>query len=188
MYWERFAVFDVETPNSANNRMSAIGVTIVSQGQIVQHLETLIDPETHFDPFNVQLTGITPQAVQGKPTFPVLWDLLEPMLNNSILVAHNAPFDLSVLARCLKHYGIRWQDNPRYLCTCQVGRKHLRHLPDRKLNTICSHLQIPLDHHRAGSDSEACAKILIHYLQQGIDLTPFLRTYDMTTIRTKPHC
>ena len=69
MYWERFAVFDVETPNSANNRMSAIGVTIVSQGQIVQHLETLIDPETHFDPFNVQLTGIRRRRCRVSPPF-----------------------------------------------------------------------------------------------------------------------
>lgn len=188
--FDRFVVFDVETPNAANDRMSAIGVTVVEQRQITRHLDTLIDPETHFDPFNVELTGITPQMVRGNPTFPVLWQMLEPMLRDSILVAHNAPFDMSVLARCLEHYGIVWTQYPRYLCTCQVGRKYLSHLPDRKLNTICRHLSIPLDHHKAGSDSQACAKILQHYLQQGIDLTPFIRTYDLTNIRTLPkgHC
>ena len=39
---------------------------------------------------------------RGQPDFPALWQLLEPMLQNSILVAHNAPFDLRVLASCLR--------------------------------------------------------------------------------------
>lgn len=189
MFSERFVVFDVETPNSANDRMSAIGVTVVENGQIVRQLDTLVDPETHFDPFNIDLTGITPQQVRGKPNFPMLWQLLEPIFRDSILVAHNAPFDMSVLARCLCHYGIVWHSYPQYLCTCQVGRKHLAYLPNKKLNTICQHLNIPLEHHQAGSDSAACAKILIHYLQQGIDLRPYIRTYDLYHCRTLPkHC
>ena len=186
MFCDRFVVFDVETPNAANDRMSAIGVTVVEQGQITRQLETLIDPETHFDPFNIELTGITPQMVRGKPTFPVLWQMLEPMIRDSVLVAHNAPFDMSVLARCLNHYGIVWHRNPQYLCTCQVARKHLCHLENKKLNTICKYLNIPLDHHRAGSDSQACARILIHYLQQGVNLSAYIRTYDIRNIRTLP--
>ena len=98
---ERYVAFDVETPNAQNRRMSAIGVCVIEQGQIVQELDTLVDPETHFDPFNVALTGITPEMERGQPTFAALWQLLEPMLRGSILVAHNAPFDLRVLASCL---------------------------------------------------------------------------------------
>ena len=41
---------------------------------------------------------------RGQPTFAALWQLLEPMLRGSILVAHNAPFDLRVLASCLHDY------------------------------------------------------------------------------------
>lgn len=89
---ERYVAFDVETPNAQNRRMSAIGVCVIEQGQIVQELDTLVDPETHFDPFNVALTGITPEMERGQPTFAALWQLLEPMLRGSILVAHNAPF------------------------------------------------------------------------------------------------
>ena len=46
---ERYVAFDVETPNAQNRRMSAIGVCVIEQGQIVQELDTLVDPETHFD-------------------------------------------------------------------------------------------------------------------------------------------
>ena len=120
---ERYVAFDVETPNAQNRRMSAIGVCVIEHGQIVQELDTLVDPETHFDPFNVALTGITPEMERGQPTFAALWQLLEPMLRGSVLVAHNAPFDLRVLASCLHDYHIDWQPEAAYLCTCQMGKR-----------------------------------------------------------------
>ena len=49
---ERYVAFDVETPNAQNRRMSAIGVSVIERGEIVQELYTLVDPQTHFDPFN----------------------------------------------------------------------------------------------------------------------------------------
>ena len=44
-----YVVFDVETPNRANDRMSAIGITIIRNGRIADDYYTLVDPETHFD-------------------------------------------------------------------------------------------------------------------------------------------
>ena len=102
----RFIAFDVETPNSYNNRISAIGVTVVEDGKIVEEFFTLVDPETYFSNFNIQLTGITPEAVEGAPTFEELWPRLEPVFSSGVLTAHNAPFDMSVLAKCLRAYPI----------------------------------------------------------------------------------
>ena len=68
----RYIVFDVETPNAANNRMSAIGLTVVEDGEILRELYTLVNPEASFDPFNIALTGISSASVRGKPTFPAL--------------------------------------------------------------------------------------------------------------------
>ena len=62
---QRYVAFDVETPNAQNRRMSAIGVSVIEGGQIVKELYTLIDPQTHFDPFNIALTGITPEMERG---------------------------------------------------------------------------------------------------------------------------
>ena len=152
---ERYVAFDVETPNAQNRRMSAIGVSVIERGEIVQELYTLVDPQTHFDPFNIALTGITPEQVRGQPDFPALWQLLEPMLEESILVAHNAPFDLRVLASCLHDYRIDWKPEAAYLCTCQMGRKAYPYLQNHKLNTLCDHLRLELDHHNAGSDASA---------------------------------
>ena len=70
---QRYIAFDVETPNSYNHRMSAIGVAVVEDGVIVEEFSTLVNPETHFDLFNIGLTGITPEAAAQAPTFAELW-------------------------------------------------------------------------------------------------------------------
>ena len=76
---ERFIAFDVETPNSYNHRMSSIGIAVIEQGRIVDSFSSLIDPETHFDAFNIALTGISPEIVENAPTFPELWDEIGDM-------------------------------------------------------------------------------------------------------------
>ena len=43
-----YIVFDVETPNSANNRMSAIGISAIKDNKIVANYFSLVDPETHY--------------------------------------------------------------------------------------------------------------------------------------------
>lgn len=181
---QRFVVFDVETPNWANDRMSAIGVTVVEGGRIVDELSTLVDPEVHFDPFNIQLTGITPEMAAQAPKFVQLWPKLEHIFGDSLLIAHNAPFDMSVLSKCLRAYGIPWRSTAYYACTCQMGRRCYPELADHRLNTMCAYLGIALDHHQAASDSRACAGLLMDYLRRGVDVEQFRRRYDMVNGRT----
>lgn len=181
---ERYIAFDVETPNSANDRMSAIGVTVIEDGVLVDEFATLVNPETYFQPFHVQLTGITPEMAAQYPTFGELWPFLADKLDGGLLAAHNAPFDMGVLSKCLRAYGIPWKERADYICTCQMGRKCFPELPNHRLNTLCTYLDIPLDHHQAGSDSRACAELLLHYLDQGIDVNSFQRSYDLLCART----
>lgn len=180
-----YVALDVETPNWRNDRISAIGVVLVEHGEQTTSFYSLVNPETSFDSFNIRLTGITPRMVRNQPTFPVLWELLRPLLERGILCAHNAPFDLGVLSHCLRDYGISW-DSPRgYVCTCQMGRRLLPQLPDHRLNTLADYLQIPLQHHNALSDTRACAALLQFYQKQA-DLTGFRRKYDFTNFKTVP--
>ena len=69
---ERYIAFDVETPNANNSSISGIGIAVVEGGMVVDSFSTLVDPEVSFDYFNMRLTGITPELVEGKPTFPEL--------------------------------------------------------------------------------------------------------------------
>ena len=174
----RFIAFDVETPNRYNRRMSAIGISVVEDDRIVDDFYSLVDPEQPFDWFNTKLTGISEESVVGAPTFPELWAEIEPIMNSGILAAHNASFDMGVLRRCLSDYGIAWKPNVQGLCTVLMGR---RLLPGQghKLNELCEYYGIGLDHHRADSDSRACAEILLRYIRSGAEPGRFIRNYNM---------
>lgn len=174
----RFVAFDVETPNRLNSRMSAIGITVIEDGVITEDFYSLVDPETHFDYFNIKLTGINEDTVRDAPTFPDLWTEIEPLMSSGILTAHNAVFDMGVLKKCLKDYGIFWKQNARYLCTVQMGRRVLPGM-SHKLNVLCDYYGISLDHHNAASDSQACAEILLRYIDAGADTGQYIRTYSL---------
>lgn len=175
----RYIVFDTETPNCRNNRMSAIGICVVEDGKIVEEFASLVNPEAHFDPFNIQFTGITPEAAAAAPTFSELWQEIQPLFDSGMLVAHNAVFDMGVLSKCLDAYGIRWHSWARYVCTVRFARAALPGMPNYKLNTLCNQLAIPLEHHQAGSDAHAAAELLLRCLEKG-DVSQCIRTYSMT--------
>ena len=172
----RYIVFDVETPNRYNNRMSAVGISVIENGAITEEFFSYVDPETHFDRFNTQLTGIDKNTVAGAPTFPELWERIEPIMSSGILAAHNAVFDLGVLKKCLRDYNIEWKDSVKYCCTVQIGRKAVPGI-SHKLNVLCGHYGIALDHHKADSDSHACAEILLRYLKDGVQEKNIIRSY-----------
>lgn len=180
----RAIVFDVETPNSANDSISAIGLTVVENGVVGDTYYTLVDPEAAFDPLNIALTGIRPDMVVGKPNFAELWQKMNRFFDAGLLVAHNAPFDMGVLTKCLRRYGIAWKTQVDYLCTCRVARAVYPSMPDHRLNTMCDRFHIDLDHHNAASDSRAAATLFSIYEQRGLIVPQFIRTYDLIYGRT----
>ena len=174
----RYIAFDVETPNRYNNRMSAIGISVIEDGAIAEEFYSLVDPEQPFDWFNTQLTGISAETVSDAPTFPALWEKIEPLMSSGVLVAHNASFDMGVLRKCLCAYEIPWKDTAKGLCTVTMGRSLLPGI-SHKLNDLCDYYGIVLNHHRADSDSHACAEIFLRYLEGGAAPEKFIRSFRM---------
>lgn len=174
----RYIAFDVETPNRYNNRMSAIGISVIENGEITADFYSLVNPEQPFDYFNTLLTGISAADVADAPTFPVLWERIEPVMSSGVLTAHNASFDMGVLRKCLHDYGIHWRPAVKGLCTVVMGRRLLPGI-SHKLNDMCDYYGIELAHHRADSDSRACAEILLRYIAGGAEPERFIRTYAM---------
>ena len=165
--------------------MSQIGLCVIEDGQITDARSSLVNPECGFDEFNIMLTGITPDAVAGAPCFAELWRRgLGEYLEGAILVAHNAPFDLAVLSKCLAAYGIVWKRTAQYLDTVRLARQAFPGLPNHKLNTLAYSLGLELDHHDAASDALACAGVLLASVERGVDPARFVRTYDFAARRT----
>ena len=175
----RYVVFDVETPNRYNDRMSAIGITVVQDGRIAGEFFSYVNPEAPFDSFNIRLTGISARTVACAPTFGELWRIIEPTMSSGVLVAHNAQFDMTVLKKCLRDYGIFWKSLAPYACTVQIGRRILPGI-SHSLNDPCAFYGIPLDHHKADSDSRAAAQILLRYLSGGVAVERYVRMWKLT--------
>ena len=175
----RYVIFDVETPNAKNDRMSSIGVAVVEDGKIVWEFYSLVNPETYFNSFNIALTGISERTVKDAPTFPEVFEKIKPAFESGLIVAHNAPFDMGVLSKCLRDYGIFWKASVPYLCTCKVARNLKLGTPNNKLNTLCDHFSIDLEHHNALSDARAAAKLVIEYEKMGCSPNKFASEYSL---------
>lgn len=178
MSTDRYIVFDVETPNRRNERMSAIGVSVVENGAVTEEYYTLVDPEQEFENFNITLTGITPEMVAGKPTFADIWPDLEKLFSRGVIVGHGVGFDLAVVCKCLRAYGLKGAESYGYIDTVTLSRNFLPELPNHRLNTVCGYLDIGLDHHNAGSDCHATAEMLAYFMYQGYDVDRYYTTYD----------
>ena len=100
----RFIVFDVEARNRKNNRMSAIGITVVAERKISKEFYSLVNPEADFDYFNVKLTGISKASVKDAPTFPDMSHQLNMVCEHFgiVLDHHQADSDSRACAEILQ--------------------------------------------------------------------------------------
>ena len=181
----RYVVFDTETPNALNNRMCEIGVAFVEDGEITGGFTRIVDPECDYSWLNIQIHGITPEDTAASPCFASLWrSELEAAFDGAVLVAHNAPFDMGVLARCLRGYGVRWRDRAEYIDTVRMARRAFPELTDHRLDTLSRALGVGLMHHDAGSDALCCAEVFLECVRRGLRPEDYIRTYDLALMRT----
>ena len=162
----KFVAIDFETANSERSSPCEIGLAIVNDFKIVDKFSYLIKPkDNYFDYYNTKIHGIDESMVKNEPEFDKIYEQIRPVLETYPIIAHNASFDISVLRRTLDLYGIDYPE-AKYSCTYQMAKKHLSGLFSYKLNSICNHYNIALDHHRALSDSIACAEIAIRLFKE----------------------
>ena len=138
---------------------------VVEDSRIVRREHHLIRPPDRQFSFT-HIHGLTWDDVREAPTFAELWPTLRETIGSAdFLAAHNASFDKRVMESCCRTYGLDEPSQP-YVCTVKVARKVWRLFPT-KLPDVCRHLCIPLVHHQAGSDAEACARIVIAAREDG---------------------
>lgn len=176
---DRFIAFDIEMPGQREMRISAIGITVIENGEICDKIYYLVNPETKFDPYVIKLIGITPEMVENEPAFPEIWEKIKDVMSSGVLVAHGACGDIKAVCECLKHYGIEWCDKVSYLCTCDIALDCYRCLESHSLDALCEHIGFDLNHHNALSDSEGCARLLLDYMENGVDLEKYLCKFDV---------
>lgn len=156
-----FTAIDFETASHHPTSACSIGIVVVRDGAIVEEVSRLMRPEPfYFYRKFIDIHGITPRMVQDAPTFYDAWEEISPYFDTDALVAHNAAFDMGVLRACLENADV-YARLPESYCTCRLARKLVKGLPNYKLNTLCDHFDIALNHHEALSDARGAAKIML---------------------------
>jgi DNA polymerase III epsilon subunit family exonuclease len=164
-----FVVVDVEATGAKTppNRLIELGAYRIRGGRIVDKFLSLVNPEIPIPRFVASLTGISNDMVKNAPVFADLAPKWLDFVSDSVLVAHNAPFDTSFLNHEISRvYPGHRMVNP-HLCTVRLSRRALPDLSNHRLDTIANHFSIPIiSRHRAGSDALATAEIFLILLTE----------------------
>jgi len=161
-----FLAIDFETANEKRYSICSMGIAFVENGKIVDAKSWLIKPpELRFNRRNISIHKITEDDVINKPEFDQLWPEIKTYLDGSMILAHNASFDLFALRDILDYYNL---DHPdiKYCCTMQMAQKTWNYLPNHKLKTIVEHFEIDTKRHEAQADAITCANIALKSSQE----------------------
>ncbi|MEI6754390.1 MAG: 3'-5' exonuclease [Paludibacter sp.] len=160
-----FTAIDFETAEASFP--CEIGLTRVVDGVITFTGSQLIKPSCfpYMNYWNQRVHGITSHDVAFSPTFEELWSKLQPLLDDTYLVAHNAAFDMRVLRSVLEYYDLA-RPKSEYFCSVSLSRKIWKHLPKHSLDVVSRYHDIQFNHHRAGDDAKACALITLKAFEE----------------------
>lgn len=160
-----FVAIDFETANAKRASACSVGLVKYRNGEIVDQVSELFKPPKdfdYFDPWNIQIHGISEKDVKNKPRFETLWPELKDFIGGDIVVAHNAAFDMSVLRNTLKASDIGWP-TINYLCTMVLSRT-IFNLTSNSLPFVAEAAGVNWEdshHHDAGFDARVCGDILV---------------------------
>jgi len=190
---QTFIVFDLETTgfSNKNDKITEIGAVKVENFKIVDRFSQLINPEKDISYKVQELTGITNDLIKDKPTIEEILPKFVEFIGDSVLVAHNADFDMGFMQQKCREQNIEFKNTS--VDTLTLARTLLPHMKRFRLNLIAKELGIPLlNHHRAVDDAEATAHIFIKFLEmikkKGAeklsDVSTTLGDIDYTKLRT----
>lgn len=189
-----FVVVDLETTGGRTkategtvpDAITEIGAVKVRGGVVLGEFATLVDPQRSIPPQIVQLTGITTAMVCDAPAI----DAVLPMFfefagldHGTVLVAHNAGFDVGFLRAAAQRCDIAWP-RPQVLCTVRLARRVLsrEEAPSVRLASLARLFAVATQPtHRALDDARATVDVLHALIErvgnQGVHTYADLRAY-----------
>ncbi len=159
-----FVVLDLETTGFAPPVAQVTEVAMISiSGDTEERFETLVDPGVPIPQKIIELTGITNEMVRGKPTMREVVPIIAGILQGSIFVAHNVPFDWAFISHAWREFYQVPLQMPS-MCTLRLSRQFLG-LATNKLGVVAQHFGVKLnDAHRAMGDTLALKGVLKEFL------------------------
>ncbi len=167
-----FTAIDFETANSSPASACSVGLVKVRGGRVVERASWFIQPPQGHDAFlewNTRIHGIVATDVVGAKGWAEQYRDIVAFAEGDVLVAHNARFDMGVIAGGCSATGTELAEH-HSLCSLQVARKTYT-LDSYRLPMAARAAGYEgFQHHDAAADAEACAAIVVHAAgQHGCD-------------------
>ncbi len=163
---DEFIVFDIETTglSPVKDRITEIAAVKIKQGKLTDRFSELINPEIPIPENITKLTGISNETVKNKDTIREILPRFIEFIKDHPIIAHNASFDFGFITAKAGELGLNVGNT--VIDTLQLSRILLPELNRHRLNVVCEHLGISLEnHHRADSDAEAAAEIMLKFIK-----------------------
>lgn len=160
-----YVVFDIETTGLEvmSNGITEIGAVKLINGKITEQFTTLIKPDYRITDEIVKITGITDEMVKGAPKISTVIPDFMKFIQGSILVAHNADFDVKFIKRFA--FAEEYEVKNKVMDSIELARATLPFLKRHDLHTVADHFGIAFRHHRALSDAYATAEAFVEMMK-----------------------
>ncbi len=174
-----YTVFDTETTGlepSGGDEIIQIGAARIVNGKLLHQecFEQLVDPQRSISAESIPIHGITPEMVRGQPTIDVVLPAFHAYARDTVLVAHNAAFDMRFLQLKEDRTGVRF-DHP-VLDTLLLSAVVHPHQESHRLEAIAERLGVTvLGRHTALGDAIVTAEVFLK-------LVPLLAAMDIHTL------
>ncbi len=177
-----FVAFDTETTGlvaSTERVIELSGVRFSFDGEI-DRFESLIDPQRAIPPDSIRMHGIQDEDVRGQPLFADAVGGFLDLIDGTVVLAHNAEFDVGFLAHEAHRAGRKMPRVP-VVDTVEISRALREDLPNHKLETISKALNCPAPtYHRALADSVTLMNVFLG-LVDGMDDRPLRELFALTS-------
>ena len=164
------AFVDLETTGSSarSEAITEIGLRLYHPEGDQLNWQQLVNPGKSIPGFIQQLTGISNAMVSDQPDFTELAPSLYEMLEDVLLIAHNARFDYSFLKAAFAHCGFTFK--PKVVCTVKLSRELYPQYKSHSLDSVCERMgYVRETSHRAMADVEAmCAFVEYAIAEHGV--------------------
>ncbi len=157
---DEFVIFDLETTGTSpqNCAITEIGAVKYKNGEIYDEFCSFVNPEMPIPEKITEITGISDDMVKDAPTIAEVFDKFMDFCGNSILVAHNASFDVSFLRAAAEK--LQKILKITYLDTVAVSRYVNNDLNKHTLDSVAKYFDLDdFNHHRASDDARMLAMI-----------------------------
>ena len=155
-----YCVLDLETTGLAfrTEKITEIGIMKYKNGEVIDEFSTFVNPQRPIPQEVIDVTHITDEMVQDAPTIDEILPKALEFIGDSVIVAHNADFDVGFLKYNCKQLGLKLENT--YIDTLRLAKDLFPDYKKYKLGIIAENLGIKVEvAHRALDDVDTTVKV-----------------------------